>query len=294
MTDFDSLKPDPSMIGDVADAPFAILPEPEAMFRKRAARLRAGGDNNALTPYIHFLAALCDVQADCVAATPLADGPSQNSARPLKGERCAPGDDFDRVARDFFKRAAEIPMPEPSKAALANLDGLPLAPLVRALAEDEDAAHGMAEHIFVAAALQVYLTRLSARLDVTKLEPDEPGVCPSCGAHAASSFVAGWRGAQGLRFCSCAMCSTLWRYVRVRCVACGTTKGISYREIDGAGGAAKAECCAECGAYTKIIYQNIAPDAEPAADDILSLGLDVLVSEEGWRRAGFNPFLIGY
>jgi formate dehydrogenase maturation protein FdhE len=37
-------------------------------------------------------------------------------------------------------------------------------------------------------------------------------------------------------------------------------------------------------------YLEFEPLAHPAA----SLGLDMLVAEEGWKRGGRNPFLLGY
>jgi len=33
---------------------------------------------------------------------------------------------------------------------------------------------------------------------------------------------------------------------------------------------------------------------DPIADDVATLGLDLLVRELGFRRGGVNPFLIGY
>jgi FdhE protein len=33
---------------------------------------------------------------------------------------------------------------------------------------------------------------------------------------------------------------------------------------------------------------------EPLADDVASLGLDMLVIQDGWKRGGLNPFLLGY
>ena len=44
----------------------------------------------------------------------------------------------------------------------------------------------------------------------------------------------------------------------------------------------------------KILYQvNDAP-LEPMADDVATLGLDMLMTQEGWKRGGHNPFLMGY
>ena len=40
--------------------------------------------------------------------------------------------------------------------------------------------------------------------------------------------------------------------------------------------------------------QHKNPTLDPIADDVGSLGLDVLMQSETWKRAGFDPFLIGY
>ena len=42
------------------------------------------------------------------------------------------------------------------------------------------------------------------------------------------------------------------------------------------------------------IQGNYGPVLEPLADDVASLGLDMLLAEEGWKRGGQNPFLLGY
>ena len=56
----------------------------------------------------------------------------------------------------------------------------------------------------------------------------------------------------------------------------------------------KAECCDECRSWVKIFYANRNMALEPVADDVASLGLDLLMRETEYRRAGFDPFLIGY
>ena len=117
----------------------------------------------------------------------------------------------------------------------------------------------IAEHVFVWAALQVYFVRLASVLDVAALGPVADGVCPVCGGVPASSMVVGWPGSHGARFCSCSLCCTLWHYVRVKCVLCGSTKGIGYQEIDGQSGVIKAETCDECQGWSKILYQNKEP-----------------------------------
>ena len=44
----------------------------------------------------------------------------------------------------------------------------------------------------------------------------------------------------------------------------------------------------------KILYQVQDPALEPLADDVATLGLDMLMVEDGWKRGGQNPFLMGY
>ena len=44
----------------------------------------------------------------------------------------------------------------------------------------------------------------------------------------------------------------------------------------------------------KILYQEKDPALDPLADDVATLGLDMLMAEEGWQRGGHNPFMLGY
>ena len=152
----------------------------------------------------------------------------------------------------------------------------------------------LAEHVYVAAALQVHFARLAARLDASTLVPVGDGACPVCGGPPVSSLIVGWHGAHGARFCACSLCGTLWNYVRIKCTLCGSTKGIGYQEIEGGPGTVKAETCDSCRCYVKILHQHKDPALDPIADDVATLGLDLLVREGGYRRGSFNPFLIGY
>jgi len=96
----------------------------------------------------------------------------------------------------------------------------------------------------------------------------------------------------GVRFLVCALCATEWHLVRIKCANCHSTKGIAYLEIEGGVGLVKAETCDECRTYTKIIYIEKDPNAEVFADDLATLGLDIMVDEAGWRRATPNPLLL--
>jgi FdhE protein len=82
--------------------------------------------------------------------------------------------------------------------------------------------------------------------------------------------------------------------VRIKCVLCESTAGIAYEELDGGPDTVKAETCESCHGYVKILHQHKNPQLEPVADDIATLGLDILLRESGYRRGAVNPFLLGY
>ena len=62
--------------------------------------------------------------------------------------------------------------------------------------------------------------------------------------------------------------------------------------IEGDSGAVKAETCGDCRSYAKMLYQTQDMKVDPVADDLATLGLDVLVAEAGWSRHAPNPLLL--
>lgn len=166
--------------------------------------------------------------------------------------------------------------------------------MIRNVLADSIPVEELAAHVLMASALQVHFARLAQRLDKDGLVPVGDGACPACGAPPAASAVVGWPAAPGARYCSCSLCGTLWNYVRSRCTICGSTEKIAFQEVEGTGGEIKAETCGSCNSYVKVVYQQKNAALDPVADDVASLGLDLLVRELGFRRGGFNPFLLGY
>ena len=63
-------------------------------------------------------------------------------------------------------------------------------------------------------------------------------------------------------------------------------------EVDGDAGEVKAEACDRCRIYLKLFYLEAAPSSEPIADDVATLALDLLMSEQGYSRPAANPFLL--
>lgn len=304
MTQIGAPPHDPVPIGEVSKPPFARLPDPAAMFRERAERFRALAVGHELGSYLTFLSDLAGVQQraqDELAPPELPPADALIRARefampPLDRGRLEVnvlGQSVDRL----LALARGIEKPAAAQAALMRVteaDGATRAAMVEAVLANAIPFEAMAEHVYVAAALQVHFARWAARLDAAALVPVGDGVCPACGGPPVASMVVGWPGAHGARFCACSLCGTLWNYVRIKCVVCASTKGIAYEEIAGGPGTVKAETCETCHAYVKVLYQQKDPAFDPIADDVASLGLDLLVREAGFRRGGVNPFLLGY
>jgi FdhE protein len=295
---------DPTAIGEVSAPPFARLPDPMLLFLRRAQRLKGLAERHELGPYLRFLAALADAQHGIQEGLPdpeLPDAEARERARaygmpPLDRNRfeleavIATLDRLVLAASAFEKPdAAEHALDRLRQATPPKRDAMMRNVLAEAIPMET-----LAEHVYVAAALQVEFARLAARLDASALVPVSDGACPVCGGPPVSSMVVGWHGAHGARFCACSLCGTLWNHVRIKCTLCGATKGIGYQEIEGGPGTVKAETCDSCGCYVKIMHQHKDPGLDPVADDVATLGLDLLVREGGYRRGSSNPFLVGY
>lgn len=299
-----SIQPDPTIIGRVPSPPFARLPAPLELFERRAQRLRALADVSDLAPYLRFVAGLADIQHRIQESLPEPDLPSADAVARAREFGMPPLDRnavmIDTVMAEtldrMFDGAARLDKPSQAEAALSRIktaasDGV--AAMVRNVLSDAIPADAIAEHAFIAAALQVHFARLASRLDADRLVRVSDGVCPSCGSPPVASLVVGWMGAEGARYCACALCATFWNVVRIKCVLCSSTQGIGYQEIEGGPGTIKAECCDACRGYVKVLYQQKDVSLEPVADDIASLGFDLLLREGEYRRGAFNPFLLG-
>ncbi|WP_199258541.1 formate dehydrogenase accessory protein FdhE [Paracoccus binzhouensis] len=299
-----SPKPDPSMIGGVAKVPLARLPDPEALFLTRAGRFDfLAGHNANLAPYLRFLAAICRAQAELARELPAPAPPDAERIELARAARMPPLDrarmrgDLDRAMQRLFVKLEAVDMPQPARLALDALRAAEPAErdwVMANLLADTIPEDSVAPHLFAAAALQVVAALAASVLSGDKLVAIRTGTCPACGGRPVASLVTESIGAEGARYCACATCQTLWNEVRVKCTRCGSTQGITYRSVETEKATVKAECCRECGQWVKILYQNQNPTLEVVADDVASLGLDLMMRETEWQRGGFNPFLMGY
>jgi FdhE protein len=296
---------DPVPIGESVVAAFARLPDPACLFGERAERFRTLAAGHDLGPYLLFLAAMAEIQGNVQGDLPTSQWPAPDAIEraygfgmpPLDRDAFRPDAAFAALLSRFLAGLRDTAMPELARQALAGLDAADegqRAEMVRNVLADAIPADAFAPHALVAAALQVHFARAAARLDARRFRPSGAGVCPACGGPPVASLVVGWERARGARYCICALCATLWHYVRIRCTLCGGTKGIAYHGIEGDAGTVKAETCNSCRGYVKILHQHEDPWLDPVADDVATLALDLLVREAGFRRGAVNPFLLGY
>ncbi len=288
-----------------AEAPYLRLPDAGRVFAERAERLTALAADHALADYLGFLATLAQAQQaaiDRMAAVPL---PIQEQQRVCR-EHGLPVLGIHGWSRDAaWREALQVILATLRTAALpadarSVIDRLAAhegewerhADLV--LASDFSLSGiDIAAAPFIAAALQVYWVHMATELGVAafgRAEKDER--CPVCGSPPVASVVRIGGAEQGLRYAVCALCAAEWNVVRVKCIHCESTKGISYYGIEGSDGAVKAEACEACKTYLKIMYMNKQPQVEATADDVASVALDVLMAEEGYARTGVNFFLL--
>lgn len=292
-------------IGEEAKPPFAVLPDLASLFLARSERLSALAAGNDLAPYLQFLALVARAQHEMLPTLPQAILPSfQRIGRAL--EHGMPPIsrtlvEIDHVMLATVERLLEslagAQIPPQTAAAVDALRHLTGEERKRALAHvlgEVPAQFDVAQRTLLAAGLQVHFARLAALLPADDLTPVADGACPACGSGPMTSAVVGWPKAHNTRFCTCSLCATMWNVVRVKCVLCSSTEGITFRSIEGKPDTVKAETCDKCGRYVKILYQVTDPALEPLADDVATLGLDMLLKEEGWKRGGQNPFLLGY
>lgn len=296
----ETLQPDPSLIGGVPKAPFVFLPDPALVFQGRARRFRFLAKTSHLAPYLAFLADLSALQARLALSLPACPPvPPSRAAGMPPINRAALAED--PVLADALTAlcggAADLPMPEPARVALAAAAGARARDrhwLLNNILSDTIPEDAAGPHLFAAAAVQLHLARLAATLEAEALTLVGNGLCPACGGRPVSSSVTGAPGIENVRYATCAGCATQWNEVRVKCLCCGSTKGISYRSAETHEATVKAEVCAECRSWVKILHQAKNPSLDPVADDVGSLGLDLMMKETGLRRGGFNPFLAGY
>ncbi len=108
------------------------------------------------------------------------------------------------------------------------------------------------------------------------------GFCPFCGALPAMGQIR----EEGRRVLHCPLCGLEWEYPRMKCPYCQNEdqEKLAYFQIDGEVGR-RVDICLHCRHYLKTIDSR---EEEGSLDweveDYLTLHLDQLAQEEGYRR----------
>jgi FdhE protein len=267
-----------------------LLPDPRALFARRAARLRMLANDNPMAEWLRFVARLADAQQSArppTAAVAVTEGTPPLLA--VTHRRAAWW--HDALARVLFL-ADDAAAPPEARAVLRDLRTRDPEPLADAWLRGEPLVGQAGATMAVVAALQVYFTHLVASLPLTDLTlQTDRRVCPVCGQLPVAGVITAAGKAPGTRYLHCGLCATAWNHVRAVCTGCGESKSLALHEIEGGTGAVRAETCDECHGYAKMLYQDKDMDIEPMADDLASLGLDIMVSDAGWFRLAPNPLL---
>jgi FdhE protein len=272
------------------------------LFTRRADRFRFLSPGHPLREYLEFLALLADAQQEALDGFPPLPPPDareralcREHGMPLLDTRSRPRNPGWRAALALIlRRMSKADLPEAAcktAAGLMSVDENRLEEMADGILAGDPNAAPPHELPFVSAALQVYWVHMASILGegaFTRLEP--AGVCPVCGSYPATGIVRADGTAQGLRYLCCSLCASQWHMVRVKCSNCEATNGISYYSLDGLNGAVKAESCADCNTYLKLLYLGKDSDMDAMADDLATLSLDMLMDEAGMARSGPNLF----
>jgi FdhE protein len=290
--------------GGVATPDAIILPTPAIRFIRSAERLEALATSHPMQDWLRFMAQLAQAQ-HAVATTlePFA-GPGQAAVATAVAARMPPlaadGHRRGPIWRDgltmLLDRIDTASIPEAAGATVARLRERAVDSL-EALADGflrggVDPADAGAV-LYIAAALQVYFTRMAADLHAPSLRLlPQRGLCPCCGSTPVTGLITATGSTPGTRYLHCSLCATAWNHVRAVCITCGESRALVLEGIDGDSGAVKAETCNDCRTYAKMLYQAKDMQVDPFADDLATLGLDILLAEAGWSRHAPNPLLL--
>jgi FdhE protein len=293
-----------SAVGGVkAPAPI-VLPDPGLRFSRTAERLEQLADGHAAEGWLAFMAEASRAQAAAAAALPWPRAPDEADVAQAVAARIPPiaadGHRRDPAWRDGLAVMLEsfnaTMFPSSTAATIAELrrrDARETEALADAFLRGGVYSADAGAAFWIAAALQVYFARLAAMLPAADLRLlERRDLCPCCGSTSSASVVTASGQNPGARYLHCSLCSTAWNHTRAVCIVCGGSRTLSLRGVEGDSGLARAETCDECGTYAKVFYEAKDAGVDAYADDLATLGLDMMVGEGGWSRHAPHPLLL--
>lgn len=273
------------------------------LFARRAERLRHLAKGHPLHDYLTFLALLADAQQKALDRFPLLPSPSLQEQEICREHGTPPLDACSRPRHPAWRGGLKMILQQISEAALPAAARETVAGLLQAseteleataekILAGDPAAISPRDLPFVAAALQVYWVDLASSLgeNIALARREQGGLCPVCGSCPMVGIVRSGGAEHGLRYLACPLCLSQWHLVRITCSRCASTNGIDYFTLEGSNCAVKAESCDSCNSYLKLLYLEKDSEMEAMADDLATLGLDMLMGKEGKTRRGQNLF----
>ena len=312
------LSPEEIASRSVGDAARLQLADSASVFRDRALRLRQLAAGHAMRDFLIFMADVADAQQAVLNDARSVVLPTRESLEKAAHEGVAPLGFLNGALSDDWQAdlnaLLQLLQQRIQGAALDVVRSLQAITPEELNQQAQKLMAGvmfgldMAKAPLIGAALQVHWTRLVAQ--TLQAYPDirfdpvaDTDVCPCCGSEPVASIAKIGAETSGVRYLHCNLCQSDWHMVRIKCTHCGSTKNITYEELEpleGANlpthatpkGAVRAECCGECGHYLKIVDMAKDPHVDPVADDLASVALDLLVTDTGLQRHGVNYLLL--
>lgn len=296
--------------GGVMEPPAVVLPE-RRLFSERARRLRdLSRRMRSMSDFLGFAARLAQAQHQ-VLQKRVSDFKPDENAFDLAFEHGMPPlsvqalqKDLDWLADlDALCDALELNVGQAQQQLIHQLRALDEMTrrriAVDVLSANSGEAATRAFMPLVGAALQVAWLRQCAALPrpPKRAEGTAQTVCPCCGALPIASMVQVGRERSRVRYLQCSICAAEWYMERARCTTCFETGKLDYIGLEDESGKrplpVRAETCGECGSYQKIVHRDMEVDADALADDLASLGLDLMVARErDIGRSSYNPWLV--
>ena len=134
--------------------------------------------------------------------------------------------------------------------------------------------------------LEIQMEQLRGLVD---LEAWLQGKCPLCGSLPQMAQL---KDEEGKRYLQCSLCGCQWRWERIACPYCSNKAfDLLHYLCSDEEEAYRVDLCDQCKGYIKTIDSRKL-DYEPFLDleDILTIHLDILALEKGYRRSAQSPW----
>ena len=132
-----------------------------------------------------------------------------------------------------------------------------------------------------------YLAPVVAAFAIWRAERWARPYCPTCGSLPAMAQMLGAENVR-LRFLSCGLCGTRWKYARTACPFCGNdVQKLDSLAVEGEGGL-RIDYCEKCRGYLKT-YDGTGDEAV-LLSDWTSLHLDFASRDRGLKRLAVSLY----